>query len=54
MAPIGNKPTHKGKAVLAGGLSGAFEICWYAKGGTFGGMGRGWVPTSVEMPSFSC
>ncbi|GAB5031537.1 tricarboxylate transport mitochondrial [Nannochloropsis oceanica] len=27
MAPIGNKPTHKGKAVLAGGLSGAFEIC---------------------------
>jgi len=29
MAPIGNKSTHKGKAVLAGGLAGAFEICWY-------------------------
>jgi len=29
MAPVGNKPNHKGKAVLAGGLSGAFEICWY-------------------------
>ena len=27
MAPVGNKPKHKGKAVLAGGLSGAFEIC---------------------------
>lgn len=27
MAPIGNKPAHKGKAVLAGGLSGAIEIC---------------------------
>jgi len=27
MAPVGNKPKHKGKAVVAGGLSGAFEIC---------------------------
>jgi solute carrier family 25 citrate transporter 1 len=27
MAPIGNKPNHKGKALLAGGLSGAIEIC---------------------------
>lgn len=27
MAPVGNKPAHKGKAVLAGGLSGAIEIC---------------------------
>lgn len=27
MAPIGNKPKHKGKAILAGGLAGAFEIC---------------------------
>lgn len=27
MAPVGGKPKHKGKAVLAGGLAGAFEIC---------------------------
>jgi len=27
MAPVGNKPKHPGKAVLAGGISGAVEIC---------------------------
>lgn len=26
MAPV-DKPKHKGKAVVAGGLAGAFEIC---------------------------
>ena len=27
MAPVGNKPKHSGKAVVAGGISGAVEIC---------------------------
>ena len=27
MAPTGNKPKHAGKAIVAGGISGAFEIC---------------------------
>jgi len=27
MAPVGGKPKHAGKAIIAGGLSGAIEIC---------------------------
>ena len=27
MAPVGKKPSHAGKAVVAGGISGAVEIC---------------------------
>ena len=27
MAPTGNKPKHAGKAIVAGGVSGAIEIC---------------------------
>ena len=27
MAPVGNKPKHPGKAILAGGISGGIEIC---------------------------
>jgi len=27
MAPVGNKPKHPGKAIIAGGISGAIEIC---------------------------
>lgn len=27
MAPVGNKPKHAGKAIVAGGVSGAIEIC---------------------------
>jgi len=27
MAPVGNKPSHPGKAIAAGGISGAVEIC---------------------------
>ena len=27
MAPVGGKPKHPGKAIIAGGVSGAIEIC---------------------------
>ena len=27
MAPVGGKPKHAGKAIVAGGISGAVEIC---------------------------